>query len=55
MQKVLAICMVNYAYKSIMAILLTPVIYLMENRMDNYLGKETAYKMKQDAMGLENS
>ena len=50
MQKVLAICMVNYAYKSLMAIILTPVIYVMENRMDNYLGAETALGMKQAAM-----
>ena len=50
MQKVLAICMVNYAYKSLMAVILTPVIYLMENRMDKYLGAEKAYEMKQAAM-----
>ena len=50
MQKVLAICMVNYAYKSLMAIILTPVIYAMENRMDKYLGAERAYEMKQAAM-----
>ena len=50
MQKVLAMCMVNYAYKSLMAVILTPVIYAMENRMDKYLGAETAFKMKQAAM-----
>ena len=50
MQKVLAICMVNYAYKSFMAILLTPVIYAMENRIDKYLGAETARNMKLAAM-----
>ena len=54
MQKVLAICVVNYCYKSIMAVILTPVIYAMENRMDHYLGKETAYKMKNAAMGIDN-
>ena len=54
MQKVLAICMVNYAYKFTMAIILTPLIYIMENRIDNYLGKETSHKMKQAAMGNEN-
>jgi uncharacterized integral membrane protein (TIGR00697 family) len=53
MQKVLAICLVNYAYKSFMAIVLTPLIYFIENRMDNYLGKETAFQMKQAAMGKE--
>ena len=50
MQKVLAICMVNYAYKSLMAIILTPVIYAMENRMDKYLGADTARNMKLAAM-----
>jgi queuosine precursor transporter len=41
-QKVLAICMVNYAYKFTMAILLTPLIYFVEKRIENYLGHETA-------------
>ena len=50
MQKVLAICMVNYAYKSLMAIILTPVIYAMQKIMDNYLGTERAYEMKRVAM-----
>lgn len=50
---VLAICLVNYLYKFTMAIILTPLIYLAENRIDNYLGKETARKMKLAAMGKE--
>lgn len=50
MQKVLAICMVNYAYKSLMAVALTPVIYIMENRMNKYLGEATARDMKLAAM-----
>ena len=50
-QLVLAICLVNYAYKFTMAILLTPLIYLVEKRIEIYLGHETAYKMKQAAMG----
>lgn len=52
-QKVLAICIVNYAYKAIMAVLLTPVIYFISHRIEAYVGKETALRMKQDAMGLE--
>ncbi len=51
MQLVLAICLVNYTYKCLVAILLTPLIYLLENRIERYLGKETAYQMKQAAMG----
>lgn len=48
---VLAICVVNYLYKFTMAIILTPLIYLAENRIDKYLGHETAQKMKLAAMG----
>ena len=53
-QLVLAICLVNYAYKFSMAILLTPLIYFVEKRIEKYLGHETAYKMKRSAMGFEN-
>jgi uncharacterized integral membrane protein (TIGR00697 family) len=52
-QKVLAICMVNYAYKFTVAVLLTPLIYLIHNRINKYLGKETAEKMQLSAMGKE--
>jgi len=52
-QQVLAICLVNYAYKFTMAIILTPVIYLAERRIEVYLGHETTQKMKRAAMGLE--
>ena len=50
-QLVLAICIVNYTYKAIVAIALTPVIYFLEHRIEKYLGKETAHLMKQAAMG----
>jgi uncharacterized integral membrane protein (TIGR00697 family) len=53
-QQVLAICLVNYIYKFTMAIVLTPLIYLMEQRIEKYLGHETTHKMKQAAMGLSN-
>jgi queuosine precursor transporter len=49
-QKVLAICMVNYAYKFVVAIVLTPLIYLLENLIEKYLGAETSREMKQAAM-----
>ncbi|MBL7705563.1 MAG: queuosine precursor transporter [Taibaiella sp.] len=49
-QLVLAICLINYSYKFVMAILLTPVIYFAERRLDAYLGKELAESMKQEAM-----
>lgn len=53
-QQVLAICVVNYIYKFSMALLLTPVIYLAEKRIEVYLGRETTAKMKAAAMGAED-
>lgn len=53
-QQVLAICVVNYIYKFSMALLLTPVIYLAEKRIEVYLGRETTTKMKAAAMGAED-
>lgn len=50
MQRVLAIGLVNYSYKAMMALVLTPVLYMVQNRIDHYLGKETADKMKTAAM-----
>ena len=50
-QLVLAICLVNYAYKFTMAIILTPVIYFVEHRIEKYVGKEKAHQMKLAAMG----
>lgn len=49
-QKVLAIGMVNYAYKFSVAIILTPLIYFMHRIIENYLGHDTAEKMKFAAM-----
>ncbi len=52
-QLVLGICVMNYIYKSAMAIILTPVIYVVERRIEKYVGHETAVKMKKAAMGQE--
>jgi queuosine precursor transporter len=51
--QLIAICIVNYIYKFIVAILLTPVIYLVHNRIERYLGHEQAAAMKKAAMGDE--
>ncbi len=53
-QQILSIGIVNYIYKATMAIILTPVIYLAENRIEKYVGHETAKKMKSAAMGIDN-
>ena len=50
-QLVFAICVVNYIYKAFMAIVLTPVIYFIEGRIEKYVGHEVAVKMKKAAMG----
>lgn len=50
MQRVLAIGLVNYSYKAVMALILTPVIYFVEYRIEAYLGRETTHEMKLAAM-----
>ncbi len=49
-QLVLAICLVNYSYKVVVAIILTPLIYVLKNVIEKYLGSATAKEMKQAAM-----
>lgn len=49
-QRVLAIGLVNYSYKALMALVLTPLIYFIEFRIEKYLGKETTAEMKAAAM-----
>ncbi len=48
--QILAICIVNYIYKFIMALIMTPVIYLVHGWIERYLGHETAAEMKAAAM-----
>lgn len=51
-QLVLAICLMNYSYKLVMAFVLTPLIYLLRMGIERYLGKERATALKQAAMEL---
>ena len=53
--QVIAIGIVNYIYKFIVAVLLTPVIYLVHYRIEKYLGHDLAKKMKRAAMGQEDT
>ena len=46
----IAVGLVNYIYKFCIAIILTPVIYLVRNWIEKYLGKEVADEMKEAAM-----
>lgn len=50
-QEILAFGIMNYIYKATMAIVLTPVIYFVEGRIERYLGRDVAMRMKKAAMG----
>jgi hypothetical protein len=49
LRMVFAIGLVNYAYKFLMAVVLTPAIYLAHHVIDRYLGEELAEEMKREA------
>jgi uncharacterized integral membrane protein (TIGR00697 family) len=48
-EQIIAIGLTNYLYKFSVAILLTPLIYLGHYLIDNYLGKEEADKLSEEA------
>jgi len=47
--QILAIGITNYLYKFIIAIALTPIIYLGHNLIDNYIGKDEAQRISDEA------
>lgn len=49
LNQVFAVGTVNYIYKGMVAILITPVLYLAHYLIDNYLGKENAEKLIEEA------
>jgi queuosine precursor transporter len=49
LSQVMAVGIINYIYKFFVAIVLTPLIYLAHNLIDNYLGKENAEIMTEEA------
>jgi queuosine precursor transporter len=51
LQQVLVTGTGNYIYKFIVALLMTPVIYLIHGLIEKYLGHATAAEMKKAAMG----
>jgi len=55
LNQVIAIGIVNYIYKFVVAILLTPVIYFVHYRIEKYLGHDLSKKMKRAAMGQEDT
>jgi uncharacterized integral membrane protein (TIGR00697 family) len=48
-QMVAAIGIVNYSYKFVVAILMTPLLYLVHNIIDRFLGKELSSKLISEA------
>ena len=48
-QEVLAITLFNYAYKFIIAVVITPLIYLAHWAMDRYLGEATSKRLIRQA------
>lgn len=50
LMQVLAIGLVNYCYKFIVAVVLTPLLYLAHYAIDSYLGEEVAAAVKEKAM-----
>jgi uncharacterized PurR-regulated membrane protein YhhQ (DUF165 family) len=49
LMQVLKVGMVQYSYKVLLAIMLTPVIYLVHAVIDAYLGKESSEKLIEEA------
>lgn len=52
--QVMAICIGNYIYKFVVAVLLTPVIYLVHGFIERYLGQEQAAQLRTAAMAGRN-
>ena len=54
-RQILAIGITNYIYKFLVAILLTPLIYLGHSIIDRYLGKENAEKLSEESASKSSS
>lgn len=50
LNKVLAICLVNYGFKTVSALIFSPLLYLIQYFIDRYLGEELSSKMKLEAL-----
>lgn len=49
MEQIISVGIMNYIYKFAVAVILTPLIYLAHYLIDNYLGKEIAHQMADEA------
>lgn len=50
LSRVLAICVVNYSYKVVVAVLLTPLLYVIHAWIDTYLGSELSQRLRAGAL-----
>ena len=46
---VISVGIVNYIYKFIIAVVMTPILYIAHNLIDRFLGEELAHKMMEEA------
>lgn len=53
-QMVAAIGLVNYTYKFVVAVLMTPLLYIVHGIIDRYLGKDLSHKLIVEASGNTN-
>ncbi len=51
MNQVLAIGVMNYIYKLVISLAVTPLLYVIHNMIDKYLGKELSNQMMKEADG----
>jgi len=47
----LAIGVMNYIYKLVISLAVTPLLYVIHNMIDKYLGKELSNQMMKEADG----
>lgn len=52
--QVISVGIINYCYKGLVAILMTPVLYLAHNLIDQYLGEEAAEHLIEEANDYEH-
>ena len=49
LRQIIAVGLVNYSYKFVVAVAITPVLYLAHYAIDRYLGPELSHKMMKEA------
>ena len=48
-EQIVEVGLTNYIYKFLIAVAITPLLYVIHNLIDNYLGKELAERMMEEA------